>query len=129
VLEKPGTSAVEPDENATLRYLDASRVDGPFGDLASVDVRGAHDEQLGQVEGVLIDPAERRLCFFVCRGSSGRNYLLPTDRPARIDPDSKSLQVDVDAADLRQYPEYRRASTPDMSDDDMLTAIFARRSA
>lgn len=95
-----------------------------------MDVRGADDQNIGRVAGVLIDPAERRLRFFVVasRGSS-RRYLLPTDQPARMDPERKLLQVDVDPEDLPQYQEFSRSTTADMSDDDMLTALFAKRTA
>ena len=126
--ETTNTSAGHPDENTSLRYVDASRVDSPLGDLASLDVRGADDQRIGRVAGVLIDPAQRRLRFFVVASgrSSGRSYLLPTDSPARMDPERNLLRLDLDQEDLAQCPEFTRANTPDMSDDDMIAAMFAR---
>ena len=127
--ETANVSGGHPDENACLRYLDASRVDSPLGYLGSLDVRGADDQQLGRVAGVLIDPSQRRLRFYVVvsEPSSGRTYLLPTDNPACMDAERHLLRFDMDAADLALYPEFTRAGTPDMSDDDLLAALFARR--
>jgi hypothetical protein len=128
VDETANSSAGHPDENTSLRYVDASRVDSPLGHLGSLDVRGADDQKIGRVAGVLIDPMQRRLRFFVVSTgrSSGREYLLPTDSPARMDPERNLLRVDVDPKDLAQCPEFSRSNTPDMSDDDMVAAMFAR---
>ena len=125
--ETGNISAERTDENASLRYLDAFRVDSPLGYLGSLDVRGAHDQQLGRLTGVLIDPSQRRLCFFVVSNpSAGRKHLLPTDGPACMDPERHLLRLDMDDEDLARYPEFTRSSTPDMSDDDLLAAMFAR---
>jgi hypothetical protein len=32
----------------------------------------------------------------------------------------------MDDEDLARYPEFTRSSTPDMSDDDLVAAMFAR---
>jgi hypothetical protein len=127
--EKVGDSAAGRDEIAPLRYLDASKVESPLGDLGSVEVLGSDDCRLGHVAGVLIDPVERRLRFFVISGRHNRRYLLPTEGAARMNPGRKSLQVDVDAADLATYPEFSRATTQDFSDNDLLDALFAKRTA
>lgn len=125
--ETANISAERTDENASLRYLDASRVNSPLGDLGSLDVRGARDQQLGRVTGVLIDPSQRRLCFFVVSNpSAGRKHLLPTDSAACMDPERHLLRLDMDDEDLARYPEFTRSSTPDMSDDDLVAAMFAR---
>ena len=127
--EPASISAEQTGENASLRYLDASRVDSPLGHLGSLDVRGAHDQQLGRITGVLIDPSQRRLCFFVVSNTStsaGRKHLLPTDSPTCMDPERHLLLLDTDDEDLARYPEFTPSSTPDMSDDDLLAAMFAR---
>ena len=51
--------------NSNLRYLAASRVDTPVGDLHDVVVLSPSEEQLGTLSGVLVDPHERRLCYFI----------------------------------------------------------------
>ena len=126
--ETANASAGHSDENTSLRYVDASRVNSPLGDLAALDVRGADDQRIGRVTGVLIDPAQRRLRFFVVASGrfSGRKYLLPTDSQACVDPERNLLRLDLDQEDLARYPEFSRSSTPDMSDDDMIAAMFAR---
>lgn len=129
--ETPTISAPEIDENGVLRYLDASRVDSPLGYLGSLEVCGIDDQKLGRVAGVLIDPTQRRLRFYVVSAapSPDRTYLLSTDSPACVDPERNLLRFEMEAEDLAQCPEFRRSSTPDMSDDDMVDALFARRTA
>src|SRR5262245_2842001 len=44
-----------------LCYLEASRIAGPAGDLAGLTVQTHGDETLGKLNGVLINPSQRRL--------------------------------------------------------------------
>ncbi len=120
------------DENSKLRYLDASQVESPIGELAGVEVRGIDDEKIGSVEGVLVDPAERRLRFFVIQAPgffNRRRYLLPTDFPARVDPDRKSLCIEIDRRILSGCEEFKASSVLPYSEDDLVTSMFSRRSA
>ena len=115
-----------------LRYLAASRVQSPVGELADVEVRGSDDRKIGSLEGVLLDPAERRLRFFVVQTPGWlrkRRYLLPSDWPARVDAHGPSLHVDLDGDALARCPEFEKSSVPEYSDDDLLTALFHRRTA
>lgn len=112
-----------------LRFMDASGVYGPAGELGHVEVRGHHDRKVGELDGVLIDPTERRVRFFVVetRGWLGaRRYLLPADGLARICDDGRSLSMDVDVADLRDCPTFERGSVPPFSDDDLIDALFRK---
>ena len=129
--ETPTISAQAIDENGALRYLDASRVDSPLGYLGSLEVCGVDNRRLGRVSGVLIDPGQRRLRFYVVSSSPapGRTYLLSTDSPACMDPERNLLRFEMEPEDLARCPEFRRSSTPDMSDDDLVDALFARRTA
>jgi hypothetical protein len=120
-------SATRADEQADLRYLDAGHVHSPLGGLRHLQVLGADEEPLGEVDGVLIDPAERRLRFFVVasNGTVRRRFLLPIDVPARMDADRRSLQLEADV-ELGNCAEFTRSAARDFTDDDLLAALFSR---
>ena len=120
------------DGNSTLRYVDASRLRSQAGRLADIDLRGMDDEKIGNLDGVLIDPVERRLRFFVVESSGWfgtRRYLLPTDCPAQVDRNGRSLRIAVDRDGLAQCEEFERSSVPESQDADLLDAMFGRRIA
>ena len=119
-------------QGSALRYVEATRVTGPGGDLAAVELRGHGDEPIGSLDGLLIDPVERRLRFFVVQSPGllrSRRYLLPSDCAARVDADGRALYVAVERADLRRCEEFRRSSVPAYSDDDTVEALFGQRIA
>ena len=116
-------------ENSTLRYLEASRVHSPAGELDEVEIRGADDKKIGSLDGILVDPIERRLRFFVVKTAGWlrkRRYLLPSEWPAQVDSSCKSLRVHVDRRVLADCEEFFRASVPEFSDDDLMAALFGR---
>jgi hypothetical protein len=116
----------------SLCYLNAANVQSPAGELADVDLRSPDDEPLGTVEGVLIDPAERRVRYFVVESPGWlrrRHYLLPADAPARVEADRKTLRLDVKPDELARCPEFDSKSVRQFSEDDAITAMFARRVA
>ena len=116
-------------EGLRLRYLKAERVDTPFGTLASLALVSPTDENLGNVEGVLIDPLEREVCYFVVESRrllKTHRYLLPL-KPFRID--SEALHLELEPADLRQLPEVQSDSFAQFSDEDLLAALFSTRAA
>jgi hypothetical protein len=114
-----------------LRYLDAHCVKYPLGTLAELDVCTKDDEKLGTIEGILIDPASRRVRYYVL-GSQGwfraRRYLLAADAPAVVEPAEKLLRVEASAAALDRR-EFDLASAPRFSDDDLLAAMFSPTAA
>ena len=50
-----------------LCYLDASKLDSPVGALTHLDLKGADDRLLGVLDGIVIDPTERKLRYFVVK--------------------------------------------------------------
>ena len=85
--------------NSNLRYLAASHVDTPIGDLRDAVVLSLSEEQLGKLNGVLVDPHERRLCYFVVESShwpGRRQHLVPAGM-ARVERQRKALYLDVEA--------------------------------
>jgi hypothetical protein len=113
--------------NSHLRYLSASRVDTPVGDLHDVVVLSPSEEQLGKLNGVLVDPQLRRLCYFVVESGHwlGRRQLLVPAGVARVEPQRKALYLDVEPAGFHACEECRSDRLAPFSDDDLITAMFA----
>jgi len=120
------------DGSPTLRYVDASRLNSPAGDLAHLDFRGIDDQKIGTLDGVVVEPETRRLRFFVVESPGwlkARRILLPADLPARIDSETRTLRVDIEPGDLAQCEEFDSADAPEHSDDDLIASMFHHRVA
>ena len=116
--------------NSNLRYLAASRVDTSAGDLRDAVVLSPSDEQLGKLNGIIVDPHERRLCYFVVESSHwlGRRQRLVPAGFARVEWDRKALYLDVEPDRVNECEECRSDRLPPFSDEDLITAMFATQS-
>ena len=113
----------------TLRYLDANQVEHPSGTFAGHMLCSQDDEKLGDVTGMLVDPATRRIRYFVIERSGvlkRRRYVLPVDSSPVLRADDRKLCVLADVDDLERFDA--RLVEP-FSDDDAITAIFANPAA
>lgn len=111
-----------------LCYLEASKVEAPGGDLAGLTVQTHADETLGTLDGVLIDPSERRLRFYVVetRGLLRRKrYLLSADVPVRVEPERQRLQVDAADADVNLSDEFDVRTVRPFTSEDAIDAMFS----
>jgi hypothetical protein len=118
-------------DSRKLRFLEASRVGSPAGDLASLQLHTEADEPLGTLDGILIDPSERRVRYLVVERPGWfrtRRYLVPTECVAKVERDRKLLRLDVDPADLHALDEFNRSKFREFSDEDAVDAMFARAS-
>ena len=123
------TDLGEDSIDAHLRYLDASKVESPVGLLSQVEVETVNGEQLGDLDGVLIDPTARRIRYYVItppRRLRQRRYLLPAEEPAQLQPDRKVLRFQIEPPVLRSCPEFRKNAVDEFSDEDLLDAMFAK---
>jgi len=113
-------------EQTTLRYLDADRVVHPAGTLAGVEVRTHDAERLGCIGGVLLEPARRRVRYFVVEQLSllrRQHYLVPADRgAATLDAENRTIEIDLNQRALRRFDP---ATVPAFGDDDLIDALFA----
>jgi hypothetical protein len=111
-----------------LRYLDADHVETPLPDFAAADVLDRRGHKLGSVDGVVVDPAQRKAIYLVIR----RNTLSRTERrllplaDIQVDAAGSVLRVDRDPAALEEFEERRY---PAFSDDDLLKVLFPGRAA
>lgn len=110
-----------------LCYLPARAVGISAGTLAGFNLCGADDKKLGALDGILIDPASRRVRYFVIESQGWlgkKRYLLSADEPAHLERDGGIVRVDVgthepwrqtfDADSVRPFTEH-----------DLITAIFS----
>jgi hypothetical protein len=115
-------------DQSRLCFLEASRVGSPAGDLGSLHLQTDTDEPLGTLSGVLIEPSERCIRYFVVEKSGWwrrRQYLVPTDCLAKVEPQCGALRLDLTPADLESLDEFDRAAIRDFSDEDAIEAMFA----
>jgi PRC-barrel domain len=113
----------------TLCYLEAARVASPVGSLDGARLQCRSKEIIGRLEGVLIDPSERRLRFYVVKSVGwfrNKRYLLPADRIAQIEPVERTLRLDVDSHELKRCDEFDSEEIREFSDEDVVTAMFAQ---
>ncbi len=112
-----------------LCYLDASRVYGPTGELGQLDVRSRRNERLGTLDGVLIDPEDRRLRFYVLEVPGwlvNHRCLLPADAAATVDRQENALRLELERDDLKQCEEFDGASVREFTPEDAIAPTFAR---
>jgi hypothetical protein len=112
-----------------LRYLDADHVTHPSGTFAGLTVCGGDDENLGAISGVLVEPASRRVRYFIVERRVAllhRRYVLAADTPAVLEADDQKLRIlgkvdDLERFDARQVEPY--------SEEDAIVAMFAQPAA
>jgi len=114
------------DDTSELSYLEASKVSSPAGVLSGLDVLSAQGQRLGNIEGVVIDAAARRVRYLCVRLSgwfSRRRYLVDADQLGQIEGERKALRLRVD---LKQEAVYGldAATLRRFSDNDLLAAMF-----
>jgi len=113
----------------TLRYLDADHVEHPSGTFAGHMLCSQDDEQLGAITGMLVEPATRRVRYFVVERSGvlkNRRYVFPADSSPVLWAEDRKLCVFANADDLERF-DARQVER--FSEDDAVTAIFANPAA
>jgi PRC-barrel domain protein len=116
-------------QTAALRYLDATHVLSPAGELTDFQVSDTGGFSLGKLTGFVVDPAARRLRYFVvevARWLSKRRYLVPLC-PATLEPERQTVRLDCDPSAKKEWREFDDRLFSRFSDDDLLEALFAPR--
>lgn len=120
-----------PHHTDGLRFVPAAQLacgDGD-NDLKRVELRGADDQALGHLHGVVVDPAARRVRYFVVENVhwlTRRRYLLP-HCPASVGVNAHVLRLECAEPDS---PESFDANhIPRFSDDDLIDSMFAASAA
>lgn len=109
-----------------LRYIAAEHVETPAGPLDGTVLVGKTDETVGTLDGLVIDPVERHVRYFVVRSRTWlktHRRLLPLVQ-ARLDAEHKTLHVDIGAGDVEQLREMSSDTFDRYSDDDLIASLF-----
>lgn len=112
-----------------LRYLDADHVKHPSGTFAGLTVCSRDNQKLGAISGVLLEPASRRVRYFVVErrvAMMPRRYVLAADTPAVLEAEDQTLRILANVDDLERF-DARKVER--FSDDDAITAMFAQPAA
>jgi hypothetical protein len=106
-----------------LRYLPARRVRCGVFNGKALRVENDSAEPIGKLDGFLIDPSARKARFVVVhsRGFLPQPRLVPLEG-ARLNPEREALLVE---GPLSRYEAFEASRFPEMSDEDVLTAVFA----
>ena len=121
----------ETAETADLRYLDAEHIRCSCGVLDGLEVRTADDTSLGHLDGVLLDPSQRRVRYLVVHSSGllrRRSYLLPVDAAPHVEAEQGILRVEAHAHEVSPARFDLRDVRP-FSPEDVVTAMFAPHAA
>jgi uncharacterized protein YrrD len=111
-----------------LRYLDADHVKHPTGTFAGVTVCGSDNQKLGAISGVLLEPASRRVRYFVVERRVAlmhRRYVLAADTPAVLEAD-QTLRI---LANVDELERFDARTVEHFSEEDAITAMFAQPAA
>lgn len=116
--------ALETTVNKALRFLPVERVRCGVYNFEHFAVRNESAEPIGDLEGFIVDPPARKVRYAVVnpRGLFARPRLVPVPG-ARVDTESEALLVD--GPPLSRCETYDSSRFPELSDEDVLTAVFA----
>jgi sporulation protein YlmC with PRC-barrel domain len=113
-------------EAAKLCYLSASRIEGPLPSFDGLAVRSGEGRKIGRLDGIIINPAERRVRYLVVDAAKRfrhHRYLVPLEATT-VDAERRELRVDIDRADLAQVEELDDHEFSTFSDEDLKATPF-----
>ena len=112
--------------DARLRFVENSQLESPL--VEPLDVRTQAGVKIGTFDGVIVDPAQRRVRYLVVdRGRFFHQRCLIPMPSTRVDAEHHSLNIDVDDADSQEWQQFDPGAFPRFSDDDLITAMFSPR--
>ena len=131
-VSKPAEGAHrESAPESHLRYLPADRVKCGPQDRAGVMVRSRSDAVLGSLDGLILEPATRKLHYFVVRArtlSAEERYLLPfASAGAQLDVTRRTMRVELQGNSVEFCDRFDTASFAAFCDDDVIAALFGFR--
>jgi hypothetical protein len=117
------------DISTPLRFVEAKRLETPAGSLTDAVLVSPSNKRLGTLDGVIVNPLQRRVCYYVVKSGWGftthRRLLQLT--PAALEPDRGVVRIDAEPEDLTDLSEIAPQSFPPFSDADLIDAMFSRR--
>ena len=123
-------NSVSVGESTPLRFVDATRLETEAGSLTDAVLISPSNKTLGKLDGAIVDPRQRRVCYYVVKSGWGfttRRRLLQVT-PAVLEPDGRVVHIDAEPEDLSDLSHITPQSFPPFSDADVIDAIFSPRS-
>ncbi len=109
--------------SSRLQSVDADEIGSEVVDFDGLKVRTPDGDELGDVDGFVIDPGGQR-AYYIVVDSGGwfgsRQFLVPIGH-ARMDADGDALVLDVTRETISGYPEFDRDAF-ERFDDERLRA-------
>ncbi len=120
-INEAASGGEEFDEGSSsrLRYLDVDDLDKSKHGWVDFNVRNRAGEDLGNVDGVIVDSSGRPYYVVVDSGGwfLGNRYIVPVGK-VKFDRSERALNVDLDKDTFKRYPEFHSSSFAAMSDDE-----------
>jgi hypothetical protein len=115
------------DVSTPLRFVEAKRLETSAGSLTDAVLISPSDKTLGKLDGVIVNPSQRRVCYYVVKSRSGfrtHRHLLEAI-PAALEPHRGVVRIEAEPEDLTDLSEIAPQSFRPFSDDDLIDAMFA----
>jgi hypothetical protein len=113
-------------DRGRLCYLAAASVQGPFSTCDGVEVWNDDDGMIGRLDGIVLDPASRRVRYLVVAARTmfrRLRYLLPFP-DTRVDVQRRSFHVDARRSELARCELFDPKAFHPFSDDDLIAMLF-----
>ena len=110
------------DIDTTLRFVEASRLETSVGSLTDAVLISPSNKTLGKLDGVIIDPLQRRVCYYVVRsgwGFTSHRRLLEVT-PAALEPNGGVVRIDAEPEDLTDLSDVAPQSFLSFSDAEVI---------
>jgi PRC-barrel domain protein len=104
-----------------LRYVDARDLDNSQIKFDRMDVQGLDGEQLGTVDGFIIDKSSVRPYYVVVNAGGwfkSKYFLLPVGHVG-LEPSEQRLVADMSRDRVDRYPGFDRGEFEKLSEDDL----------
>ena len=117
------------DANTPLRFVEARQLETPVGSLTDAVLISRSNKTLGKLDGVIIHPLQRRVCYYVVKSGWGfrTHRRLLEASPAALESRRGVVRIDAEPEDLTDLSEIAPQSFPPFSDEDVIDAMFAER--
>jgi hypothetical protein len=117
------------DDGTPLRFVEARRLETSVGSLTDAVLVSPTNKTLGKLDGVVVNPRQRRVCYYVVKSGWGfrtHRHLLQA-APAALEAHRGVVRIDAEPEDLGDLSDIAPQSFPPFSDADLIDTIFSPR--
>jgi hypothetical protein len=117
------------DATTPLRFVEAWRLETEFGSLMDAVLVSPSNKTLGKLDGVIVNPLLRRVCYYVVKSGWGlriHRYLLQAT-PATLEAHGSIVHIEAEPEDLTDLSEIASQPFPAFSDEDQIDATVSQR--